>query len=114
LLLLTGPSAFRKMFLPLLYLVFAFTISEAILNKITFPLQLVASQGATLMLKIAAPIFGYTADVDGNTITIIPSKGAPIPLNVAEACSGMRMVIAFFALAGAVALFSCRFWWQRI
>lgn len=113
-LLLLGPGAFRIMFLPLLYLVFSFRISEQILNNITFPLQLIASQGATLLLKIAAPIGGYLADVEGNTIHIMPANGPEIPLGVAEACSGMRMVIAFFALAGAVALFSCKYWWQKI
>src|SRR5690606_27312366 len=37
-----------------------------------------------------------------------------IPLNVADACSGMRMVVAFYALAGAVVLLSAKTWWQRI
>ncbi len=40
--------------------------------------------------------------------------GVEHPLNVAEACSGMRMVVAFIALAGAVALLSTREWWKRI
>ncbi|MFN9992936.1 MAG: archaeosortase/exosortase family protein, partial [Phycisphaerales bacterium] len=40
-------------------------------------------------------------------------KGEDIPLNVAEQCSGMRMVVAFLALSAVMSLQN-RFWWQRI
>ncbi|HEX8877314.1 MAG TPA: exosortase/archaeosortase family protein [Phycisphaerales bacterium] len=113
-LLLTGPRMFARLFLPILYLVFAITISEMIMIKITFQLQLIASQGAGVLLALIGPLMGFTVDVDGNTLYITPAGKEPLPLNVAEACSGMRMVIAFFALAGAVALISSKFWWQRI
>lgn len=111
---LTGPRMFRLLFLPIAYLVFAITISEMIMIKITFQLQLIASQGAGLMLGMLGPVLGFLVEVDGNTLTVTPKGGAPIPLNVAEACSGMRMVIAFIALAGAVALISAQHWWQRV
>ncbi|MBY0112644.1 MAG: exosortase [Phycisphaerales bacterium] len=113
-LLLTGPRMFGRLFLPILYLVFAITISEMIMIKITFQLQLIASQGAGVLLALIGPLMGFTVDVDGNTLYITPTGKEPLPLNVAEACSGMRMVIAFFALAGAVALISSKFWWQRV
>lgn len=114
-LLLCGPRLFSILFLPIAYLAFAITISDMIMIKITFQLQLIASQGAFLLLSLVGPLMGFTVDIDGNTLTI--NRGAdlpPVPLNVAEACSGMRMVIAFFALAGAVALISAKFWWQRV
>jgi len=113
-LLLTGPKMFARLFLPIAYLVFAITISEMIMIKITFQLQLIASQGAGVMLALIGPLMGFSVDVDGNTLYITPTGKEPLPLNVAEACSGMRMVIAFFALAGAVALISSKFWWQRV
>jgi exosortase len=113
-LLLTGPRMFARLFPPILYLVFAITISEMIMIKITFQLQLIASQGAGVLLALIGPLMGFSVDVDGNTLNITPTGKEPIPLNVAEACSGMRMVIAFFALAGAVALISSKFWWQRV
>jgi len=113
-LLVGGPRIFRYAFLPLAYLVFAVTLAERIMIDITFQLQLLASQGAWLMLRlIGLPGNWFLVDVEGNTLTVI-HRGTTFPLNVAEACSGMRMVIAFFALAGAVALFACRHWWQRI
>ncbi len=113
-LLLAGPGVMRHVFVPIAYLVFAITISEKIMLLITFPLQLVASQGAWVLLNVVGLPFGFSADVAGNTLSVISSQGEVHPLNVAEACSGMRMVIAFVALAGAVALIACRQWWQRV
>lgn len=113
-LLVTGPAMFRHLFLPIAYLLFAVTVADQIMKKMTFPLQLLASKAAGFLLQtIAAATGGFFVDVKGNTIEIV-YKGSIIPLNVAEACSGMRMVIAFLALAAAVAIFSCRNWWQRI
>ncbi len=110
---LLGPEAFRLTFVPLAYLVFAITLPEQVMNQITFQLKLLASAGAGVLLTLLAPIWGYSITVEGNTITLL-YKAASIPLNVADACSGMRMVVAFFALGAAVAVFACKHWWQRI
>jgi exosortase len=109
-----GTASMRVLFLPIMYLACAVTISEMIMIKVTFQMQLFASQGAYVLLSIIGAVFGFSAEVDGNTLHVMTASGQDIPLNVAEACSGMRMVIAFYALAGAVALISCRYWWQRI
>lgn len=118
LLFLLGPRAFRFAFIPVAFLVFAITISEQIMIKLTFPLQLVASQGAYWLMSAVGTVWSSMASTDflvtlkGNTL-IVDFKGETHPLNVAEACSGMRMVIAFLALAAAAGLFGCRHWWQR-
>ncbi|MAO23164.1 MAG: hypothetical protein CMJ25_20620 [Phycisphaerae bacterium] len=115
LLLLLGPGVFRHLFLPVVYLVLMITIAEAIMLALTFQLQLLASLGSWLMLNlIGAPFDWFTVDIDGNTLMIITNEGETLPMNVAEACSGMRMVVAFFALAIAVALLGSTQWWQRI
>jgi exosortase len=114
-LLLIGPRVFRHMFLPIAYLVLMITIAEGIMLAVTFKLQLLASQGSWLMLNLIGSPFGwFSVDIDGNTLTIITSSGEQLPMNVAEACSGMRMVVAFYALAVAVALMGSSQWWQRI
>lgn len=113
-LLLLGVEAMKRLFLPIAYLVFGVTISEIIMIEITFRLQLIAAEGGWVLLSLIGPLAGFAVDLKGNTLHLFPRGGAVIPLDVAEACSGMRMVIAFFALAGAVALVSCRHWWQRI
>lgn len=111
----TGPAMLRHAFLPILYLVLMVTIAESIMLSITFNLQLLASQGSWLMLSlIGEPFQWFSVDLVGNRLDILTSTGVLHPLNVAEACSGMRMVVAFYALAGAVALLGCSQWWQRI
>jgi exosortase/archaeosortase family protein len=55
------------------------------------------------------------ADLTGNIINITnPTTLKTSPMSVAEACSGMRMLIAFVALGAAVALVATRMWWKRI
>ena len=112
-LLVGGPVLFRALFLPIAFLAFGVTISEQVMIKITFALQLLASQGAYLVLSILAATKIFFVEVDGNTLKMV-YEGKEIPLNVAEACSGMRMVIAFLALGAAVAVLACSEWWQRI
>lgn len=109
-LLVLGPRMLQGVFLPVVYLLFAITISEAVMNAITWRLQNWAAVGSFIMLNIV----GVQTDIAGNTLTIYTKAGTEIPLNVAEACSGMRMLIAFLALAAAVALVACPKWWQRI
>lgn len=112
---LTGPRMLRHLFLPIAYLVLAITIAEFIMLQVTFRLQTLASQGAWLMLNlIGQPFDWFMVSLRGNTLELVTSTGVIHPMNVAEACSGMRMVVAFYALAGAVALLATREWWQRI
>jgi exosortase len=109
-LLLLGPRLFRYLFLPISYLLFAITVSEQIMIKLTFELQHVAAVGAWLVLRMVSVFGNFLVDINGNQLTV----GNGPAMNVAEACSGMRMVIAFIALGGAVALFQCKYWWQRV
>lgn len=115
-LLLLGPTMMRALFVPIGYLLFGVTIAEMIMLKVTYQLQIMASQGSYVLLNIIGPLFGAEeTEIAGNTLTIIrASDGEALPLNVAEACSGMRMLVGFFALGVAVAIVSCRHWWQRI
>jgi len=114
LLLLLGPRVMRVLFLPIAFLTFGVTISDKIMTLITFPLQLLATQGGYLILNVIGAVFGFSCDAAGNTLSVTTSSGETHPLNVAAACSGMRMVVAFCALGGATALLACREWWQRI
>ncbi len=112
-LLILGPALMRYFFLPIAFLVFGITVAEMIMQRITFPLQLSASSGAHALLSVIGVMFDFDVTKSGNTLEIF--KGArSFPLNVAEACSGMRMVIAFLALAGCVALLQTKVWWQRV
>lgn len=111
-LLLLGPAPFRYLFIPVSLLVFCVQVSPQIMDRITFQLQLVASKGAEFMLAILGGLSGFVVVREGNTLEVIRGSVSN-KLNVAEACSGMRMVIAFIALAVIISLLQCRHWWQR-
>lgn len=113
-LLVFGPQVMRVAIMPIAFMVFAVTFSERIMIAITFQLQLIASQGGYLLLTIFGYPFGIESAVEGNIIRVFDSAGDEHLLNVAEACSGMRMVVAFFALGAAMALTLCKEWWQRV
>lgn len=108
-LLVGGPIVFRALAFPIGYLLLAVTISEAVMNGITWQLKLIASQGSHLMLNMV----GIETDIQGNVLTIHHGTESH-KLNVADACSGMRMVVAFVALGAAVAFLAASEWWKRI
>jgi len=109
-LLMLGPAAMEYLFFPVAYLIFGVTISEKIMIYVTFRLQHLAAEGAYALLNM----IGVQTDLKGNTLFVTSRLGETKPLNIAEACSGMSMLIAFFALGAAMALVACRHWWQRV
>lgn len=109
-LLLLGPRAMLWLFLPIAYLGFAITVPEKIMNFLTYPLQDLAARGGWVLLNTC----GFKADLQGNVIHIVTADLSTRPLNVAEQCSGMRMVVAFTALGAAVALVGSQAWWKRV
>jgi len=68
----------------------AIPFPAVLLNHITFPLQLFASQVAAWVL----PVFGVPVLQDGNIIRL-----PAMPLEVAEACSGIRSLMSLFTVA---------------
>lgn len=107
--LLLGPHLFRPLLFPLAYLSLGVTIAEQIMLAITWPLKQLASIGGHMMLNLIQ----IDNTLQGTVLTVYSGSGESFPLDVADACSGMRMVVAFVALSVAVAFFSCREWWQR-
>lgn len=109
-LLLCGWRAMRYLLFPLLYLIlFSQTISDRFMKMVTYPLQDLAAWGAHKVLIL----FAVDVSIDGNVLNVL-HNGQVIPLNVAEACSGMRMVMAFFALGTAMAFLGLKYNWQRV
>jgi len=106
---LFGTKAMRWLWFPIGFLwAFGQTLSEVMLNKITFQLQDIAAVGAYFLLTI----IGMEVDRNGNTL-VVWSGGESFPLNVAEACSGMRMLVAFAALGVFLAATNLTRFWQR-
>ena len=108
--LLFGSAAMRWLWFPLAFTcVFGQTVSEVLLNKITFQLQDIAAVGAQILLVV----IGTEVERSGNTLTVW-ADGIAHPLNVAEACSGMRMLVAFLALGVFLARTNLTSVWQRV
>ena len=108
-LLVFGWGWMRWLWFPILYaVVFGQRISERFISVATYKLQDISAKGAYLLLSM----FGMDVDLTGNVLTVFDS-GKPHLLNVAEACSGMRMLVAFLALGVAMAYVSLPTMWQR-
>lgn len=113
-LLLGGTRVFGVLFFPVAYLALGVTISDQIMIQLTFPLKQFAAVGGEILMQLLG--MDVARGAGSNVIWVhssLPDKPS-VPLNIEEACSGMRMVIAFVALGAAVAFLSCRHWWQRI
>ena len=107
---LCGWRAMRWMWFPVVYLVvFSQTISDRFLDLVTFELQGIATVGG----EIGLGLIGYDVAREGHTITIFYDDRI-VPINIAEACSGMRMLVAFLALGVAMAYRGLDTWWQRV
>jgi exosortase len=85
-----GWNQFRVLAFPLLTLLLAIPIPAIIFNQITFPLQLLASRIASDIL----PFLNVPVLREGNVI-YLPA----MPLEVAEACSGIRSLMSLGTLA---------------
>jgi exosortase len=87
---LFGWAMVRELRFPLLVLLLAIPFPAILFNRITFPLQLLASKIASDIL----PLLGVPTLHEGNVIELPVMK-----LEVAEACSGIRSLMSLFTLA---------------
>lgn len=88
-LFLFGWRTLTVLALPVLFLLLMIPIPAIILNQVTFPLQLLASQvGEASLRALNVPVLR-----EGNVIVL-----ANISLEVAEACSGIRSLISLLTL----------------
>lgn len=88
--LFLGWNLFRAVLFPWAFLLMMIPIPTIVFNQITFPLQLLASQVAATVL----PVLGVPVLREGNVINL-----PAMPLEVAEACSGIRSLMSLVALA---------------
>ncbi len=104
-----GWRATKILLFPLCYfVVFGQSISDRLLQLITERMQDWSAIGSFYALAL----IGIDVDRSGNVISIYVN-GEPRQLNVAEACSGMRMLVAFLALGVAIAYTGLTRNWQR-
>jgi len=104
-LVLGGTYALRVMAFPLVVLCFMVPLPAVIYNRITFPLQIFASQVAAFVLEL----LGTPVLRDGNVLEL-PSQR----LNVVEACSGIRSLLSLTFLSLVYGYFFDNKSWMRI
>lgn len=103
--LFLGWTFFRAVIFPWAVLLLMIPIPALILQQLTFPLQMLAAKLATALLQLAqVPVLR-----EGNVI-VLPS----MPLDVAEACSGIRSLLTLVTLAIIYGYLMERRIWMRI
>lgn len=108
---LTGWRVAIAAAVPIFYLVLAMPLPDSIYRSISTPLQELAADVSTRLMRL----FGTKMDlVGGSTMIVTSISGELHELQVAEACSGMRSLMAFFALGVAMAYVEQRPFWQRL
>ncbi|HEV2647292.1 MAG TPA: exosortase/archaeosortase family protein [Acidobacteriaceae bacterium] len=102
---LLGAPMLRRTKFVLFVLLLAIPLPTIVLNQITFPLQLLASRFASELLDLVhVPVLR-----DGNIIQL-----PAMPLEVAEACSGIRSLMSLFTVAVIYGYFLERATWRRV
>ena len=91
---LTGPVIFRRLWMPLLILVFAVPLPNFFNNALSLQLQFLSSELGVLVIRGA----GIAVLLEGNIIDL-----GNYQLEVAEACSGLRYLLPLMTLAFIVA-----------
>ncbi|MGA2172183.1 MAG: exosortase/archaeosortase family protein [Sedimentisphaerales bacterium] len=111
-LFLGGWPLLKHTWLPVSYLLFAIPLPERYYVSATIPMRQWAATAATAMLNLVPKL---EATANGVIIDIIYKGHRLEPgLDVAEACSGMRLLMAFLALGVAMAYLHYRPIWQRL
>jgi len=107
-----GWRLIRYTWLPIAFLIFAVPLPQRYYVYLTMPMRKLAATVATALLNLVPQM---EAAVSGVVIDVI-YKGQRLEpaLNVAEACSGMRLLMAFLALGVAMAYLHYRPVWQRV
>lgn len=102
--LIGGANAFRWAWPSVAFLLFMIPLPHTLQSAMQAPLQRIGTLSSCFVMQT----LGMTAVAEGNVIVV---EGAPV--NVAEACSGLRMLMVFFALSAAVALLAERPLWEK-
>jgi exosortase len=107
---LAGPAVTRYAWVPILYLALAMPIPTMLYTGIATPLQNLAASASTAVLGL----MGVQMEATASNLKILSRTGHEYGLTVAEACSGMRSLLAYVALGVAWAYLEDRPLWQRV
>ena len=103
-LLLVGWEVFRRLWMPLLVLVFMVPLPAFFSNNLSLQLQLLSSHIGVMFVRLA----GISVFVEGNVIDLGTYR-----LQVAEACDGLRYLFPLMTLSFIVSYFYRGAFWKR-
>lgn len=106
-LLVGGRHMLRWAGAPVLFLMFMYPLPSFLENTLLMKLQTWASMASTWTLQL----LGASATRQGNMLIIDTLNE---PLEVAEACAGLRMLTIFGAMTVALMLIIERPWWDKL
>ncbi len=111
---MVGISIMKTLWLPIVYLAFAIKFTF-IYTYISLVLQHVAAGGGSFVVNLLGLPWDIEADNLGALLAVY-HRGVLIepPLNVEEACSGLRSLMALCAIAVAMAFMDRRRWYSRL
>ena len=104
-LMVAGWQVFRRILWILLFLFLMVPLPGRVHNLISGPLQRIATTGSVFFLEA----FGVRVSQEGNVVML----NGNMPIAVAEACSGLRMLMAFIIVAAFIAYMVKRPRWQK-
>jgi exosortase len=104
-LLIGGRTGWRWGWPAVAFLAFMVPLPYGFSLTMAGPLQRLATVASTFLMQT----LGMPAVADGNVILL-----NEVEVNVVEACSGLRMLVVFFAFATAVALIVKRPLWEKL
>ncbi len=105
-----GWQVIRVVWFPIAFLVLSIPLPQGLYVDLTMPLRKVASWFASTVLSTVS---GLETEISGVVIDY-SFRGATGSLNVEQACSGMRLTMAFVTLGVAMAYLGARPVWQRV
>jgi exosortase len=93
----------------IMFLVFLLPLPRPVNELISLPLQRIAASGSCFLLQLS----GFWAIQEGNVINLATPHG-PMPLDVALACNGLRMLMTMAATITATIILIPLPTWKRI
>jgi exosortase len=105
-----GWSLLRRIWPAIVFLVFMLPLPPFVDNLLALPLQGLAASGSCFLLQLT----GLWAVQEGNVIRLSTSNDTIMPLDVAIACSGLKMLMTLTATVTATTILISLPTWKRI
>ncbi len=100
---LLGTKMFRELLFPICFLLFMVPVPDPVYQRMSVPMQNLAAKAGFYISKL----LGVRATLSGRQLTIT-ALDPPLPLAVADACSGMKSLLTLVAVAVAFAYITRR------